>query len=203
MQEKKNMQVGDDIVALRADLDVPAEWIDTIRHPEALGRMVAAFNADEQRPCTIAPSKHGLGLFANRRFTKGDVIGVYYGPQVRAEVADDLSDAYDRCLAAPDPQMTILGNWMSEEHFNYVSFINDPGYGGSKSLGYILPPQRANVKAIADGDQVFVVATATIKRGDELFMFYGDPYWADHPTYYPEKRFRPTLKSNTGRLVLH
>lgn len=193
----------DDPAAFAVEQEVADDWIDTIRHPEALERMVDTFNADEERPCTIAPSKHGLGLFANRRFAKDDVVGIYYGPQVRAALAEQLGDAYDRCLTAPADDMTIVGNWMNVERFNYVSFINDPGYGGSKSLGYILPPQRANVKAIADGDQVFVVASTTIKRGEELFMFYGDPYWADHPTYYPEKRFRPTLKGNKAPLVLN
>lgn len=102
----------------------------------------------------------GRGVFANRRFSKGELIGVIWG-----EVIDDEDYSSDYCMD--------LGGSLSLEPkapFRYLNHSCEPN-----GQLYLVPPERP------DDDPVplmIVEALRTIQPGEEITIDYAWP--ADH-----------------------
>lgn len=107
----------------------------------------------------------GRGLFAERDFKKGEYIAQYGGEILTTEqydkrYADDAMGAYGVQLDADrviDARKTSAG---------VARYACD--YHGSK--------RKPNAEYVADDekDEVWVVATRAIKKGDEILTDYGD-----------------------------
>lgn len=191
---------GDDNLILAADVEAGPEWINTVTDKEAFKLLWQAYNSDPQATCFIAPTKYGLGLFAKKEFRKDELIGTYWGPDISDAVGDALPDEYDRLMDSPRAGYVIGGNWMQADRFNFCSFINDPGYRGSKEVGWDLPEASANCRAWVDGEQVVFRTRSRVRKGAELLFFYGSNYWkGKEAMYYPEQRFHPTLRGRRPR----
>jgi SET domain-containing protein len=100
----------------------------------------------------------GLGVYADRLFKRGDLLGVYTGAIRQQE--ETLENG--RYAMAIDNEMVIDasvgGNW--------TRYINDGRHGFSKS--------KVNAKCYTDME---IRATRRIYPGDEIFISYGAEYW--------------------------
>jgi hypothetical protein len=103
--------------------------------------------------------KAGFGLFASRRFARGETVGVYMGvTHSGREQASNVDNKY--VLEGIDARGGIGSG------YNYclgAHFINDPAFGGTGSS------KKYNVVVHADGR---ITVTRRVNRGEEFFMNY-------------------------------
>ncbi|MBY0432792.1 MAG: SET domain-containing protein-lysine N-methyltransferase [Cyclobacteriaceae bacterium] len=109
----------------------------------------------------------GLGLFAKKRFRKGDRIVEYKGRRLpwREAKKEDGHNGYllrlNRTTAIDaQPYKKAMGR-----------YANDAA-GLSRIAG-----KRNNAEYLTYGDQCFIEATRTIRKGDEIFVSYGRDFW--------------------------
>jgi SET domain-containing protein len=95
---------------------------------------------------------HGQGLFAARRFRKGEVIGLYEGPRVHDEEEDG-----DHVL------------WIYDEEADL-----EYGIDGQNETRFVNHSRRPN--ACFEGAEL--VALTTIREGEEITHDYGEA-WSD------------------------
>jgi len=100
----------------------------------------------------------GFGLFATRRFTKGDFIAEYTGEKVANAIADKMPGRY---LFELDDQWTIDGSPRSNTA-RYINHSCDPNCDADVYDGHIL------IHAMRD-----------IESGEELLYDYGDEYFEE------------------------
>jgi hypothetical protein len=175
-------------------------YIDTVRFPATKEELIAKFNRS-QNTFEIRPTQYGYGLFTLKDLKAGQKIGTYYGPSVAKELAEQLPEGYDKLMPSANRDETIVGDLMSEDmrKFNYLAFVNDPGYGGSSVSGWIGPYERSNVINKTENGQVIFVTKNPVKANDELLFFYGHEYWQDTPEYYPNEKERNDAKRQLQR----
>jgi hypothetical protein len=110
-----------------------------------------------------------LGLFATKRFDRGDYITQYGGIQTNQAQLDGIYDyiGTDGVLIEPTAPYAISGNEIVDAACMRAagSFANDPEGSG----------HRANARMLHN--TTFLQATTTIRPGEEIFMSYGNLYW--------------------------
>lgn len=120
-------------------------------------------------PSTVPDA--GDGVFAARRFRKGDTVGVYTGEiRTYSSSHDDRSDsllALDRLFNDGEDLVVIDGDVGG----NWTRKLND----GSVRCNPRWRKSRCNVKFVEDNK---IVAIADIRKGEEMLIDYGDDYWA-------------------------
>lgn len=113
---------------------------------------------------SIRPSKvkgAGDGVFADRAFPADFVLGYYVGAVEYEEVADG---AY---LMTLDHGMVVNGS----KGGNWTRKINDGGLTAN-------PRWRKSRMNVFFYDDLELVTNRAIRKGEELFVEYGDEYWA-------------------------
>lgn len=106
----------------------------------------------------IRDSRAGLGsgLFASRAFEKGDFIVSYTGQKISSREADLSKSRY---LFELDEEWTIDGETFS----NIGRYIN-----------HACSP---NAEAEIHDEEILIIATRTIRQGEEITIDYGDEYF--------------------------
>ena len=105
-----------------------------------------------------------MGSFANRRFYKDEIIGIYLG-KFRKETEDDGPYAYQ--LGNIDAVQGLDG-----KPFMGMHFMNDPFLGG----------KQTNINPNAVGwETCEVKATATIIEGEEFLLDYQERVFQNQP----------------------
>jgi SET domain-containing protein len=103
----------------------------------------------------------GLGLFARVDIKKKDFILEYTGERVPTPLADDMTSRY---LFEIDEKWTIKG----PPSINLAGYINHS----------CDPNVEAEIERGKDGeDHINIYATRGIRKGQELFIDYGDEYF--------------------------
>lgn len=117
----------------------------------------------------------GMGLFTTRSFTTGEIICYYYGHIHTYHSA--------RHLFCRDYLMVVQGN-----------VLVDPGPLPDIKARYINDPLNdalVNVRYVPETTRSAVVALRAIDKGEELYVAYGEGYWAQQRrlgrSYYPER----------------
>jgi hypothetical protein len=117
--------------------------------------------------------KAGKGLFSLRTFTRGDIICEYEGEVVPwsecERRSDDGHEGYavfitkNRCIDA------FFTPWAAGRYANDARGIGR--VSGLRNNAHYEIQSRKGEK------RVFIVATRTIRSGEEVFVHYGDDYW--------------------------
>ena len=105
--------------------------------------------------------KAGFGLFASRRFARGETVGVYMG--VTHSGRGQASNVENKHVLAGIDARGGIGSG-----YNYclgAHFINEPAFGGTGSS------KKYKVAVHADGR---ITATRRVNRGQEFFMSYNN-----------------------------
>lgn len=134
-------------------------------------------------PYVIAPSrKHGLGLFAQDTFVFDDPVCEYGGLRLYGQGAGSLpaSHRYVVTVTTTSPCDSKV-----DSQDNTVEFILDGEYGftlGQAGRWANSSKKHANCELRycptgEYGDRVMLVATRTIKDGEEILWDYGERYW--------------------------
>lgn len=173
---------------------------DDVQDPAERDRRVAQYNATETgRVYPIKLTRYGYGLFAAQGVEDGEVVGEYVGFEVRDVVADQLPDEYDKVIPSARAGFSRVGNVQPRDHpLNYPAYANDPGFMGTRQTGFF--KVQPNVKLIAVGDRVLMVATTRILPGGEVLLHYGYEYWKDRD-YYPTARLERDARQASKRRI--
>ena len=173
---------------------------DDVQNPEERERRVAQYNASPTgRLYPIRQTQYGYGLFSAQGVEDRAVVGEYVGFEVREAVADHLPDAYDKVIPSARPGFSRVGNVQPRDQpLNYPSYANDPGFMGTRESGYF--KVRPNVKLVAMGDRVLMVATTRINPGAEILLHYGYEYWKGR-NYYPTAQLERDARQANERRV--
>ena len=108
------------------------------------------------RGLAVRESRHGRGVFALRRFAKGEPVEVCPILEVpEDEVTGQLGDYVFSSLSEGNV-LLLLGFGMLYNH-----------------------SARANLEYVQDEDTMTFLATRTVKRGDELTINYGEEWWEE------------------------
>jgi hypothetical protein len=104
--------------------------------------------------------KEGFGLFASRRFERGDTVGVYTAvPPFEHEITSTVD-----VQSVPEGIDDACGGTSSVyNYFLGAYFINDPAFTGASST------KKYNVEVHPDGR---ITATRRVNRGQEFFISY-------------------------------
>lgn len=111
---------------------------------------------------------HGLGLFANTSFKKGDLVIEYTGEKITADEANIRGGQY---------LFEINDNWTVD------------GRGRENKARYINHSCRPNCEPQIDDaeEHIFIYAKKSINPGEELTYNYGKDFWN---TYIKPKQCR-------------
>ncbi len=102
---------------------------------------------------------HGLGLFAARRIRKGTKIIEYVGERIDEEEANRRYD--DESM---EHHHTFLFSVNDEEIIDAAVDGND-----ARFINHSCDP---NAEAVLEGDRIFIIATRTIRPGEEITYDY-------------------------------
>lgn len=112
----------------------------------------------------------GLGLFATRRWAKGEVISKYVGEELTLAEMNERYGSESRLLRRMPDYVLLVGTTFKDASnaatANVTRYINDSR--GTNA--------RNNCKFTAAGN---VVVTRPICEGREFFVAYGRAYWAE------------------------
>ncbi len=98
----------------------------------------------------------GLGLFAGETIKKGTCIIEYVGPEVSEKEQETISSRY---LFAINKKKTINGA---------------PRYNTARYINHACKP---NAEPVIRNARIFIMATKTIRPGDEITYDYGKEYF--------------------------
>ena len=167
---------------------------------------------DKQNLCTInhgvvvKPStipEGGNGLYADRDFAKGEWVTFYDGDvrEVGKQEKQSLSTGShsDWCHVVSVDQFTVI-------HTPTEPSTGDGGGGFINDGVNIFSP--SNVRSVRDSERkmVLVKATRDIKKGEELFISYGNHFWNRFKDCLPdehEKIIAPQIRTRSkGKALL-
>jgi hypothetical protein len=105
----------------------------------------------------------GLGLHAVRMFAKGSILAEYSGERLSQEEYDARYEG--------EP----MGTYGIEVDEGYVLDARRTDSGIARyACDYHGSGRRPNAEFVSDEGRVWIVATRTIRPGDEIFVDYGD-----------------------------
>lgn len=120
----------------------------------------------------------GAGLFSNRKIRIGELIGVYAGDILPWGAGNDKSRDRTYFMGV---EPLVEGADFTEGFIidgkNYTKRINDA------SRGRAFHNFKNNAKATLCGIEVLIRATRVIRKGEEIFMAYGDQYWKEDDVF--------------------
>lgn len=173
------------------------DFVDFNLNPALEKELIERFNFKHDT-LRIGPSKYGRGLFATKFIPKGTFLGKYPGVKIPRAMAHDLPDQYDKMVDV-NANEVVIGDVQNHKNFSPLPYMNDPGYEQKEQIGktpeYWPPSSRESVEHVLEDDRVAFYTKKDIKAGEEIYWFYGHPYWQDSPTYYPNQ----TIKGYAGR----
>lgn len=158
-------------------------------------------------PSLIKHPKAGFGLFAGRAFTKGEIIGFYYGTLIYADM--DLPSHRHRIIGygvlqvnrerfnhfgldlideGGDPE-GVRKMWIVPGVGCAMAYINDPRYLDDEQLPPLKDRRTANVefvqnirtlrpRDVSTHKAMVAKATTDISAGEEFYINYGSEYSA-------------------------
>lgn len=108
----------------------------------------------------VKRSSAGLGLFAEREFTRGDELIEYTGEKISGDEADRRGGRYI---------FDIEGDYAldAKERKHLARYINHS----------CKPNCYAEIET--DENRVFIIAKRKIEKGEEITYHYGKEYWED------------------------
>ncbi|KAJ6606476.1 hypothetical protein DFH09DRAFT_1299721 [Mycena vulgaris] len=124
----------------------------------------------------IHRSNHGLGAFAAQKIAAGDPIGEYVG-----ELFEDVEhkeqtlkhSGLNYIFGLKETRAVVDGQFLG----NPTHFLNDSVHvhpNGPKSK----PANCMAREGLVNGDRrLIILAGKNIKKGEELFLDYGEKYW--------------------------
>lgn len=107
----------------------------------------------------------GMGLFAKSMLRPGDIIGDYTGDVLTDEEAHSEEHVDSLYLVQVCKDYWVKGEGAKA---NYTRYVN---HGGRYS--------NARLSVSTRWKTVRIVAEATIRAGEEIYMDYGEAYWAE------------------------
>jgi hypothetical protein len=136
----------------------------------------------------VAPSKlpnAGRGLFADKAFCKNDVITEYGGEVIDAkEGKRRRAKGQSSHIRSLVPMHACIDGRLvsaSSKGEGGASFINDPLRAKLYNCKFVV--KQADQGVVRTGlsvlERCFVVALCDIRKGDELYVSYGNDYWVD------------------------
>ena len=128
----------------------------------------------------VGPSKvHGLGVFAQKDFVKGEVLGWYSGKCVKCGISDSKYMLEVDCF---NNTTHTLEKWHLDSKHWYNScmrWVNDSVgtlWQGIYNVRWC-PRLSKEPHPVYETYVVEIIATADIKKGEELLIDYGAAYW--------------------------
>ncbi len=117
----------------------------------------------------------GLGLFATADFQRDDVITEYYGKKIDVDPREHAShQTHD--AAIPYSSKLIRGCRRSRQAAKAGQLANDARHATKNNA------QREMI-----GQKMYLVASKPILARQEIFISYGQQYWAMHDAIFPTK----------------
>ncbi len=116
--------------------------------------------------------KHaGSGVFTNDYIFEDTIVGEYNGELIES-FEPNTSDYYYE-LVEPDKEKGIIGVGIDAFKFprDYMGMVNDASF--EKVL-----KNNCEFQADIENKKVYIVAIRDIEPGEELFVSYGEGYWA-------------------------
>lgn len=112
-------------------------------------------------PFTVKRGTHGLGLFSNVTFKKGDLVTEYTGEKITTDEANRRGGQY---------LFEINDDWVVD------------GKGRDHKARYINHSCAPNCYPEIDEkeEHIFIYAKRAIKEGEELTYDYGKEFWNTH-----------------------
>ena len=117
--------------------------------------------------------KAGKGLFADQKFTRGDIVCEYEGEIVPWSVCLDRADKGFEGYVFFITRNRCIDAYFTPEAMG--RYAND-AMGVSRVDG-LRNNAQYEIKTRQGEKKVFIVATRTIQPGDEVLVDYGDDYW--------------------------
>lgn len=113
----------------------------------------------------------GLGVYTNDDIPENTIIDEYRGELI--ESFDFVSNPYSFTILQPDKENNIKGLFIDPSKLPrcYMAMINDASLETKFTNNCDFEPDIENKK-------VYVVSTRDIGAGEELFVSYGEDYWA-------------------------
>jgi hypothetical protein len=126
----------------------------------------------------------GRGLFADKDFCKNDLITEYGGEVIDADEAKRrrAKGAASHIRSLVPLHVCIDGRHVSvRQGEGGASFINDPLGKHPYNCKFVVKQTSEGVvrTGLSVGERCFVVALSNIRKGDELYVSYGNDYWVD------------------------
>jgi len=127
----------------------------------------------------------GLGIFATKDIEADICIGLYKGVWLTVNDFDNMSDQ--------EKEVGLIYGWEIRDYYgnknrekgtrlkdnNIIGYIDGSCIDKSNFLRYINHPQiisDENIKASQFRDKIYYITKKSIKKGDELYVNYGDVY---------------------------
>jgi hypothetical protein len=158
----------------------------------------------------------GLGLFAKRKFTKGENIAVYYGSEIKEQpsqyslllnpyVIQSSKGRYTLGQVDPIPPAHLGAQFtndpfMDEESYRALLSIDCRAVDSElikttlrKYISAVFSSINLSNAALSETQSSFqvFVASRRIKKGEEIFYPYGMRYWVNIPLYTCQKKGLP------------
>lgn len=127
----------------------------------------------------------GRGLFADKAFYKNDLITEYGGEVIDADEAKRrrAKGVASHIRSLVPMHVCIDGRHVSaaRQGEGGASFINDSLGKHAYNCKFVVKQTREGVvrTGLSVLDRCFVVALCDIRKGDELYVSYGNDYWVD------------------------
>jgi hypothetical protein len=127
----------------------------------------------------------GRGLFADKDFRKNDLITEYGGEVIGA---DEAKRRRAKGVASHISSLVPMHVCIDGRHVSAVkqgeggaSFINDSLGKHPYNCKFVVrdTPHGVVRTGLSVGERCFVVALSNIRKGDELYVSYGNDYWVD------------------------
>lgn len=109
----------------------------------------------------------GKGVFANRRIRKNEFLGEYKGVWLTPEEFEKKKSHKDYIWKIQDEDGDAIGyiDGGNKKYSNWLRYINCP-----------CTAEQENVKAFQKRFSICYYASKEIKKGEELFVWYGEEY---------------------------
>lgn len=194
MHGSSNLIVSDRSNVVQNDLIFVSDQQPLPLKYRSLGhRVVVLAEFAETNPCEVKKSNvKGLnnGLFAKKKINKRTLLALYGGTPIK--LGQKILDT-DDCtyIAAVDKDTVFDAKWETRPEFlgRFANCSKGTAYCNNARLTkvFIEDPDDISKSGFAIG----LVATRTIKEGDEIFIAYGRKYWAWHVQFQAHNKDKP------------
>lgn len=149
----------------------------------------------KEKGLAIRPTKYGMGLFATRKFKRGQTVDRYYGERLLPAA---FKERYDFGGVSKDKRTAAFAISGDGDYVDALAASTAASYGNDPAnvlemmkkvrfvkVDFIMAYDKleessrgSNAKIGRRDYQLSIIATKDIKEGDEITYYYGSEYWS-------------------------